>query len=275
MKWPVPYLDYTCASIRLALGTALVLFASTIPALADDPFDMEPSSWVSFDRYREKPTNWIPPEVRAQAAAEPVVIAPPTLPANMPAIGEPNRTISTPPLPGINADLGIHVSSTADDNNLPVVLDANTADLTIPKSSWKDAVQFAHNKKALTSEDSDSGLLDVRFTYLPTMIPHAVKPKNPAFESMVKKTEVAAVKPPVPVTVATPPAADPAICAAIDAYKKRQLAAIESDRQTLSALQTAIAQLGLQKKLDFMVGASGNLKMQDAPAPMDMPVAKN
>ena len=36
---------------------------------------------------------------------------------------------------------------------------------------------------------------------------------------------------------------------ALDAYKKRQLAAIESDRQTLSALQGAIAQLGLQKQL--------------------------
>jgi hypothetical protein len=70
------------------------------------------------------------------------------------------------------------------------------------------------------------------------------------------------------VAAAAPPpkpklsAADAAACAALDAYKKRQLAAIESDRQTLSALQNAIAQLGLNKQLDFMIGAGGSLGKQ-------------
>lgn len=43
--------------------------------------------------------------------------------------------------------------------------------------------------------------------------------------------------------------------AAFAAYKKKQLEAIESDRQTLMALQAAIQDLGLTKKLDF----SGNV----------------
>ena len=58
--------------------------------------------------------------------------------------------------------------------------------------------------------------------------------------------------------------ADAAACAALDAYKKRQLEAIESDRQTLTALQNAIAQLGLQKQLDFLPGVSGSLNAQAA-----------
>jgi hypothetical protein len=50
-----------------------------------------------------------------------------------------------------------------------------------------------------------------------------------------------------------------AACAAIDAYKKQQLQAIQSDRQTLKALQDAIKQLGLQKELNFMAGAQGGV----------------
>ncbi len=166
------------------------------------------------------------------------------------------------------------VGSTADDDHEPVILNDKVSDLSIPKSSWRDAVQLARSKKVMSDDDQNSDPLDVRFTYLPATSSPVTKAQKPVIASIVKKTETAEAKPPAPVTAAPP--ADPAACAAIDAYKKRQLAAIESDRETLTALQTAIAQLGLQKKLDFMVGASGNLKLQDAPsANMDLPVAKN
>jgi hypothetical protein len=79
----------------------------------------------------------------------------------------------------------------------------------------------------------------------------------------VQKTAVAAKKSP----------ADLAACAAIDAYKKRQLDAIEGDRRTLDALQTAIKQLGLEKQLSFMTGAQGSVGSQaeNVPANVDMP----
>ena len=77
------------------------------------------------------------------------------------------------------------------------------------------------------------------------------------------KIELAQKKPesPAPPPVPAMSKSDDAVCAAIDAYKKRQLAAIESDRKTLAALQSAISQLGLNKQLDFMVDATGNLNI--------------
>jgi len=66
-------------------------------------------------------------------------------------------------------------------------------------------------------------------------------------------------QPQVLAKVAAKPKRNPEVCAAVTAYKKQQLAAIESDRQTLNALQAAIADLGLDKKIDFTHGASGSL----------------
>jgi hypothetical protein len=80
---------------------------------------------------------------------------------------------------------------------------------------------------------------------------------------------------------ATPPPptedeSDKAARAAIEAYKKQQMQALESDRRTLEALQSAIAKLGLQKQLNFMSGTTGSLDIQanggDAPK-MDFPPA--
>ena len=72
------------APAALPVAMLLALFLVT-PALADEsPFDLEPSSWMSFNRYKEKPSSWMAPDVRAQVAAQPVVVPPPTLPASLP-----------------------------------------------------------------------------------------------------------------------------------------------------------------------------------------------
>ncbi len=67
--------------------------------------------------------------------------------------------------------------------------------------------------------------------------------------------------------------ADLAACVAVlDSYKKKQLAALQSDRQTLTALQEAIAQLGLQKQLNFMTNGNSSLnaEVQNMPAKADL-----
>ena len=65
------------------------------------------------------------------------------------------------------------------------------------------------------------------------------------------------------------PPATAAACDALTAHKKRQLAAIESDRKTLAALQAAIAELGLGAKLDFMTDANSTLNTSaDGTAPL-------
>jgi len=103
----------------LALGAALALFACPDPARADDPFDMESSSWMSFDRYKEKPSTWIAPDARAQAQQTPVIVPPPVMPANMPILTAPTRPVVPAVMPGFNKDFDIQVNSTADDNQIP------------------------------------------------------------------------------------------------------------------------------------------------------------
>jgi hypothetical protein len=247
------------------LGAVLAFLLFSSAALADDtPFSLESSSWMSFDRYKEQPSNWLAPDQRARAEGQAVIVPPPVLPASLPNLKEPDQPIETPPLPNLNRNFDIRVDSTADDHVQPIVKlnkddDKDVAGL--PDSAWKNASDVAHQSKTDSVENVSSA--NVRFTSLP---PWFVPPHKDAAAAM---TPVPA-KPPAPVIKVAEPApppppppvnkADAAACAALDAYKKRQLEAIESDRQTLTALQNAIAQLGLQKQLDFLPGAGGSLQ---------------
>jgi hypothetical protein len=246
------------------------------PALADDdpPFQMEPSSWMSFDRYKEKPANWIAPDERAEAALQPVIVPPPLTPADMPVITPPTRPVETAPLPGLNKDFDVRVNTTEDDNWKPATALADPdakPDIDL-QDNWQDAAAAARlNKDKKQTLESSNGhtVYDVRLSYLPariTPLPKAAKKAELAQAKIsLPAATIAAAAPPPPAPKVS--AADAAACAALDAYKKRQLAAIESDRKTLSALQSAIAQLGLNKQLDFMAGASGSLGKQAITTP--------
>jgi hypothetical protein len=257
------------ASILAMAFFAFGVFAG-VPAFADDdPFQMEPSSWMSFDRYKEKPSTWIAPDDLAQAARVPVVAPPPVMPASLPVITQPSRAIVAPVMPGLNKDFDVRVNSTEDDKWVPRPALTNmetTPDIDLQSKGWQDAAKAARknqDKKQILETDADHPSLDIRMSFLPSLVAQVHKPASAA----VKKAEAAPPKislpapPPPPVS-----AADAAACAALDAYKKRQLEAIEGDRKTLAALQNAISSLGLGKQLDFMVGAAGNLNLQ-APAP--------
>lgn len=270
-----------------ALGAAALIFLCG-PVWADEaPFDLESSSWMSFDRYKDKPTNWLTPDKRAEVTAQPVVIAPPTLPASMPQLTEPTRPVIAPVMPGLNKNFDIRVDSTADDHRLPV-LESDNADkpaADLPDSNWKNAADAARNSKssdAKTDDSNNPGSFNVRYSALPPWL--KTPPKKALAMTPVPAPTLASVKIAPPIAPPPPPQApaispaDVAACAALDAYKKRQLQAIESDRQTLTALQTAISQLGLQKQLDFMPGVGGSLNAQAGPSvtvPVTSPAAKN
>jgi hypothetical protein len=142
------------------------------------------------------------------------------------------------------------------------VTDLDTApNLQVSKQNWLDASQVAKDQAQGKNDFAENAPLDVRMSFLP---PARALPKKPV---------LAAATPPKPVA---PPstAPDTAACAAIDAYKKRQLAAIQSDRETLKALQNAISQLGLNKQLDFMASADSKIDAPaDKPVLMDMPAS--
>jgi hypothetical protein len=295
-----------CPRTLCALGTALVVFAFAAPVLAEDdqPFQMESSSWISFDRYNEKPGHWLTPDERTAAETQPVIVPPPVTPADMPVITPPTRPVETAALPGVNNDFDVKVSSTEDDNWKPpsLLLHADDAKPTKQdaeaQASWQDAAAFARtnrDKKQVLETINGHPAYDVRLSYFPGFITPMPKPDvkkiqlaepkmslpetPPQAPASAPTSKPAATPAPTATVAATPPAvkpatkqataqpaapkmsaADAAACAALDAYKKRQLAAIESDRKTLSALQDAIAKLGLNKQLDFMTGANGSVQ---------------
>lgn len=266
---PVSFFARQHLRLSITLGFALTLLSFSGPALADDdPFDLESSSWMSFERYKEKPSTWMAPEVRNEAAQQPIVATAPTLPPDMPQITPPAHEVVPPVMPGLNKGFDVQVNSTADDDKMPDFSPTKPdtpPGVQIESKNWKDAVETARHKDMAGEDDRVSH--GVRFSYLPNL-PTAPKPKVAAVKAPAKKIETAQAKPaPAPAVVAPPPTVDPAVCAALDAYKKRQLAAIESDRRTLTALQNAIAQLGLQKQLDFLPGVGGTLTTQTAGGP--------
>jgi hypothetical protein len=152
-----------------------------------------------------------------------------------------------------------------------VNLDSKPA-LHLEEQNWQDAAEAA--RQAATADARANGddqhiPLDIRMSFLPnakiTPVP------SPEYKSTHGRGPLAAA-PQAAEPQPKAPAADLAACAAVDAYKKQQLEAIQSDRQTLAALQDAIAQLGLKEQLSFLAGAQGSVNATtNADAKMDAP----
>ena len=257
-----------------------------------EPFEFNTGGWVSYERYTDKVRRFavepakdteVASATETPAASEPVpqTAAEPSRPLNlpvMPGLGQgyeikisstedddaggvleqPNRPLNLPVMPGLGQSMPVQGNAMASNktNALGAQLTglATQPELQLAGSLWQDAKSAA----SLTDEDEEGSEskrtpLSVRLANLPdsriTPIPEGsvIKPHSPT-----------------PAKVAAKSKRNPEVCAAITAYKKQQLAAIESDRQTLNALQAAIADLGLDKKLDFMHGARGSLAVPAA-----------
>jgi hypothetical protein len=288
MRLLEPY-SFSVRRVMLAASALAIVLAVSTPAFADDAFNLETTNWMSFDRYKDKPSTWIAPDDRQAAVLRNVVMPAPTLP--------PLRPVVAPLMPGVVNSPGLVVDTTEDDSQqeAPALANFDTSpDLQMRSKNWQDAADAARiaedkKKRLAAGEDDEHPPLDVRLSYLP----HSEAPPDKVIAKVVPKpvakkvdvaeqakpatsTTSAAAKPAAPAapvaTAAAAPAqaADPQACAAIDAYKKRQLAAIESDRQTLAALQGAIASLGLKKQLGFMV-SEGGLTVNTGNPNIDLP----
>jgi hypothetical protein len=294
-----------CGRISLAAAVTILL-AVAGPAHAEDtPFQLETSDWVSFDRYKNEPSAWheqkdpaAPAQVEVptiptgivvpQAIALPILTRPvdaPILPGVASNAGAATsaktddddddqpvlkRPVSAPELPGISKDAK---TAATDSNKPPADVTADTSGHVVieppPQNNWKNAMaaaqQAAQQKQYAAAENGSAP--GIRLSYLPN------SEVTPSFATMhkvrhsPKPQEVAQT--PIPTPAQTP--VEKAACAAIDAYKKREIAAIESDRKTLANLQSAIQQLGLQKQLDFLVDANGNAIAHTQDAKMDFP----
>jgi len=275
---------------KMAYATAFVFmlslcphsygYAATNPNANIDPFQNDTTQWMSFDRYKDQlrhgqtyepvPVPQPPPmEVPHYLGSEEPVTA-----DGKPTVASPTRALNPPLMPGMNKGFEVNISTTEDNRpQAAQILNLEGDPKVAIAKNWETAAEAARKAKrgkGPTDEDEPTPL-DVRMSFLPTPKMTPIPSPNGPFSHG---------RPPNAVAVANgmnqktdPAAADfEAWSRAIEAYKKRQLAAIQSDRQTLAALQAAISDLGLQKQLDFMPGANSAVSAQvDMPNPMDVP----
>lgn len=178
-------------------------------------------------------------------------------------IAAPARSVSLPVLP---TDVGsrVLVNSTAEtpadavDGTgakvaVSTAVEAAKADAMPEQQKWRDAAELARQQVDQTRQGN--GPLGVRLSYLPNM---HVTPKEPP--QRPRRDIVAELPPMMPApddkkkVAANEAKQTPAECKAFETYKKKQLEEIKSDQRTLQQLQSAIADLGLQKQLNFMNG---------------------
>ncbi|NTU76905.1 MAG: hypothetical protein HGA90_03710 [Alphaproteobacteria bacterium] len=246
---------------------------------------MNNTTWMSMERYTEKSQRFpgLFPDPPPQE--KPVVDLPPAVPepaqtsepAEPAVVAQPSRPLNLPVMPA-SQGYQVNVSSTEDDANDDAVIPEGEK-VAQPERPLNLPVMPGLAVKASLPDGEDEGEgddevekdkhkpLNVRLTTLPDSrnVPMSAGSATKKRASpKASKTETAQVKPPLDT------------CPALTAHKKRQLQAIESDRQTLSALQAAIAELGLEKKLNFMTDPTGSLNAQSSSSvPVAPPAAKN
>ncbi|MDD3028811.1 MAG: hypothetical protein PHS57_00810 [Alphaproteobacteria bacterium] len=229
-------------------GVVLVaLFALYAPpAVADgDPFSFERGLWMSSQAYEErlKRQEKTPPlDPNKKEGSLPFLFVPkPEPPLSF--------SLSVPTLPGPAPQTNEKNSKT----DAPVV-DARASEKPLSAADW----QPAETSKLLSAEQPVQAHLDnnkelnIRMSFLPS---RQTKPApSPQHDSAQTKTRDAIKKLAEERRKKTekPSSPDQAACAALDAYRQQQLDALQSDRETLKALQNAISTLGFSKQLDFM-----------------------
>ena len=194
-------------------------------------------------------------------------------PSAAPAVAAPVRPINIPVMPAVVNNFGLQIDSTAEavtESPAQIVTkEDGESDIALDRQNWRDAAETAREQADQlrnASSDGERVPLNVRLTYLPN--PKIIPNEKPTRPLRQRLTEMPAPpKQAVPETKKQPTPE----CAAIDTYKKKQLEAIQSDRKTLEALQSAIADLGLQKQLNFMAGSKQS-EAQSTPVPTTLPV---
>jgi len=289
---------------------SLIAFSFSARATDIDPFQLDTAHWASFDHYNDKvkrgqtqtdespaparesakdsaavslPTLTSPSDpsaVAMKAATVPTPLLPPIL-SPTPAIASPSRPLDLPIMPGVNKGYQMRVNTTEDENvrSVPHLTNMDTnPTVQLSKHDWQDAAEAAQHNAQVNKDgdgnDEPSEPLHVRMTHLPNLQVKPQPPPQPSTNHGRAPPQATALSTPVPDMPKKSPA-ELAAVAAIGAYKQQQLEAIQSDRETLAALQKAIATLGLQKQLSFMSDAQGSLdtKSDTAPITMNMPVA--
>lgn len=237
---------------------ALPSLCLAAPTQVSDPMAVDKNLWAPAS-VSTKINQPLPSSV----AKEPVAVA------------NPGRPVEPPTMPAVSKTYSLQVDSTAEAAPSGVAQiglnPQGEPDLVLQEQNWRDAADMARAQadeiKSINS-DGERVPLNVRMSYLPN--PKLVPQEKPQRAPRPRLTEV----PSSAKNVALPhKSAAECDASAVDTYKKKQLEALESDRKTLEALQAAIADLGLQKQLNFMTNASqGSAANTSQPQSMNISV---
>ncbi|MER2519452.1 MAG: hypothetical protein ABTQ34_02055 [Bdellovibrionales bacterium] len=229
-----------------------------------DPFSrLSQKDWVTPDKFEKSPPHL--PDKESQTAA-------PSLPSPQPPETIDKQSSSDPAFqqpsePNRSSEqFGLEVSSTAENIKLPIPLPPANANGPVKRyePGWIEPAAMARRQAFIESGKGWSPYRatqqpSLRLSYLPGRIPALLQPENKAPANSAsentsqtgKNAKSAAAQ--TPATTKTDPQSPDleSWTKAIKDYKAKQMEAIQSDRQTLEALQNAIKDLGLQKELNF------------------------
>ncbi|MDD3371108.1 MAG: hypothetical protein PHE27_04700 [Alphaproteobacteria bacterium] len=274
-----------CRRTCLAAGAVGVACSFvSFSAIADELFDLDIGTWTSTQTYDANLARKLVPEKPSSSQSD---VKLPNQGRESPAepLAAPERTslrdpspppplFKTPPMPSLNKQYTLEVGTTQDDgekNKLLLLAPGNLSSVGPPDKDWRPLTERLN----ITSPKAEDGVqdhpLNVRMTYLPS---RAVVP-TPSVqgESAVKRGHellrklAAQKKRPKPKTREEEEA-----CKALDAYKQRQLDALQGDRETLKALQEAIRSLGLTKELEFITEQGSTLSSSSGGVSVSLPV---
>ena len=224
---------------------------------ATDPIRIDENQWTA-------PVTPVMPAITASHAQPSLKITVPAVEAPVAAktVAAPARPVDLPVMPAMTGSIMLKVDSTAEQTQAQIGAGKDGhPDLVLREKGWRDATEEARKEADQIRADNTGGdrePLDVRMSYLP----------NPKITPISVAATV--VHPRVGEVMSTPkPILErkTASCSPeLDKERQRQLDAIESDRKTLQALQSAITDLGLQKQLNFMTNASKGVTVDAAQA---------
>lgn len=262
MKTKEKCLSFWGCGLGLAMVGVWLSLTGSANAKEDNPFALEQQGWRSFERFEETSPSEAPTVAVPQdnAINEPVAELPAQQPAEVP-------QIRSTTLPAVQTQFDVRIDSTSDDHAEPAENEQDVKD-SLAKEAWQDPQKFLEQRAGakLSVEEGDEGRkVNIRLPMLPSgrVEPTGAVPLKTATDNYTTAKTVKAET----VTAAQAPAACTGNTAVL-AAKKKQLAAIDSDRQTLAALKEAIAQLKAEKELGFMTNVSGSLASS---GPMDLP----